>query len=575
MINKNSTQILELKRFFAQVKGRQFIYWTSLLAAVILNSITQVLIANINKGVLNAVTHSNMQQLKNTAVLALVYIIIWIICPLPRYIHITIVRYIMYDLKSKLFRHMEKLNLSYFEKHHSGDSIERLGNNVDALKTAYFTQVFVVVNTFIMGMTSMITMFIFEWKIAFILIILGLISISISLKYTGKIRKITDKINKESSTLTQRLSDILAGFSILKLFSGAYIAVNRYKFQNNKINDLRMKSIGKQSEMDSINFAFTFLSNIGVIVAGVLMAAAGWTDLGTVAGIVTLQGSVNWMFLNLGTSYARLQESLSNASRIFEVFDAQPEEETYKTNQSYDKSSMISLENVYFNYEGRENIINNINLSVKKGQHVAFVGPSGGGKSTVIKLILGFYPIATGSITINGKSMSEYNIHEIRDMIAYVPQDAYLFDGTIMENIRFGRLIATDKEVIEAAKAAYSHDFIQKLPEGYNTEVISSGNNLSGGQRQRIAIARAFLKDAPILLLDEATSALDTESENQIQISLEALMKNRTTIAIAHRLTTIENSDIIFVIENGSIVEQGTSKDLVDKAGLYMRLKNI
>lgn len=281
------------------------------------------------------------------------------------------------------------------------------------------------------------------------------------------------------------------------------------------------------------------------------------------------------MFLNLGNNYSRLQEYMSNASRVFEILDQQPEDEIYKTEKDADKSAMISFENVSFSYETRKAVVNNMSITMKKGQSAALVGPSGGGKNTIIKLLLGFYPISSGSIAINGKSMSEYNIHTIRDMIAYVPQDGYLFDGTIMENIRFGKLSATDEDVIEAAKAAYADDFIQKLPDGYETVVHNRGGNLSGGQRQRVAIARAFLKNAPILLLDEATSALDTESEQQVQISIEALMKNRTTIAVAHRLSTIENSDVIFVIENGAVLEQGTSDELMEKGGLYLQLNNI
>jgi ABC-type multidrug transport system fused ATPase/permease subunit len=333
-----------------------------------------------------------------------------------------------------------------------------------------------------------------------------------------------------------------------------------------------MKVFRKQAEMDSVSFTFSFLCNVGVIVLGVFMSIRGWTDIGTVAGIVTLQDSVSRMFLNLGNSYSRLQEYMSDAGRVFQILDEESEKEVYSSESVKDKSSMISLENVYFSYETRQGVINNMNLSVKKGQHAALVGPSGGGKSTVIKLLLGLYRISSGSMGIAGKAMSEYNIHTVRDMIAYVPQDAYLFDGTIMENIRYGKLDATDEEVIEAAKAAYADDFIQSLPDGYKTILQSRGSNLSGGQRQRIAIARAFLKNAPILLLDEATSALDSESENQVQISLEALMKNRTTISIAHRLSTIENSDVIFVVENGTVVEQGTRDELLDKHGEFFRL---
>jgi ABC-type multidrug transport system fused ATPase/permease subunit len=544
------------------------------MSGVLIHCIIQVLYAYINKNVINAVITLDRGLLKQTAVMAVIYIIVATIWPVISYAQMTIIRHIMYDLKSKLFRHMESLSMSYFEKNHSGDSVERLSNNVDTLKSAYYEKTTWLIATFCSGITAMVTMFILEWKIAIILIFLGVASILISIKYTKEIRTITDKINKEMSGLAQRLSDVLAGYDVIKMFKGALIAINKYKEQNSRVTKLRVKAAHKKGTLEGVSFAFTFLSNIGVIVIGMFMVSKGLTDLGTVAGIVTLQASVNWMFLNLGSSYSRLQEAMSNASRVFEILEQKPEPHIYQAGDINESSAMLGFENVCFNYEGRENVINNISLTIKEGERAALVGPSGGGKSTVLKLLIGFYPIASGSITIKGKCIRQLTLKELRDNIAYVPQDAYLFNATIMENIRFGRLEASDEEVIKAAEAAYAHDFIEELPEGYNTEMINGGSNLSGGQRQRIAIARAFLKDAPILLLDEATSALDTESEKQVQISLEALMKNRTTLAIAHRLSTIENSDVIFVVEKGTVVEQGTSKELLEKAGLYMKLNN-
>jgi ABC-type multidrug transport system fused ATPase/permease subunit len=217
-------------------------------------------------------------------------------------------------------------------------------------------------------------------------------------------------------------------------------------------------------------------------------------------------------------------------------------------------------------------VLQDINVAVDRGAVAALVGPSGGGKSTIIKVLLGFYPIECGNISINGTSLEQYSLTQSRDMMAYVPQDAYLFDATIEENIRYGRPNATKDEVIAAAKAAHAHDFIMQQPDTYNAVVGEQGTRLSGGQRQRIAIARALLKHAPILLLDEATSALDSESEQIVQEALAVLMKGRTTIAIAHRLSTIENADVIYVIDGGRVVEQGTHRELMTIGGLYSDL---
>jgi ABC-type multidrug transport system fused ATPase/permease subunit len=244
---------------------------------------------------------------------------------------------------------------------------------------------------------------------------------------------------------------------------------------------------------------------------------------------------------------------------------------------------VVAVHDLAFSYEGEDEedpsddveVLHEISLSADQGQVVALVGPSGGGKSTLIKLLLGFYPVRDGEIAIDGRQVEGYSLPQLRSMMAYVPQDAYLFDGTIEENIRYGRPDATRQEVVAAAQSANAHDFILEQPDGYDTPVGERGAKLSGGQRQRIAIARALIKDAPILLLDEATSALDSESEQQVQDALGVLMQGRTTIAIAHRLSTIENADTIYVIDGGKVVEQGRHEELLGRGGLYSRLHEL
>jgi ABC-type multidrug transport system fused ATPase/permease subunit len=241
---------------------------------------------------------------------------------------------------------------------------------------------------------------------------------------------------------------------------------------------------------------------------------------------------------------------------------------------------MIAVCDLAFSYKGEDEegssddveVLREINLKAERGQVAALVGPSGGGKSTIVKLLLGFYPVHEGEIVIDGVGIDAYPLSQLRSLMAYVPQDAYLFDGTIEENIRYGKPDATRTEIVAAAQAANAHAFILEQPDGYETPVGERGARLSGGQRQRLAIARALIKDAPILLLDEATSALDSESEQQVQDALQVLMHGRTTIAIAHRLSTVENAHTIYVIDDGRIVEQGPHDTLVEQGGLYSRL---
>jgi ABC-type multidrug transport system fused ATPase/permease subunit len=244
---------------------------------------------------------------------------------------------------------------------------------------------------------------------------------------------------------------------------------------------------------------------------------------------------------------------------------------------------VISISDLSFSYEGEDEesgeddveVLRGVSMSAQQGQVVALVGPSGGGKSTIVKLLLGFYPVREGEVAIDGRRIEAYSLPQLRSTMAYVPQDAYLFDGTIAENIRYGKPDATRDEIVAAAQAANAHAFILEQPDGYDTPVGERGAKLSGGQRQRIAIARALIKDAPILLLDEATSALDSESEQLVQDALKVLMRGRTTVAIAHRLSTVENADRIYVIEDGALVEQGSHETLLAQDGLYSQLHEL
>jgi ATP-binding cassette subfamily B protein len=311
----------------------------------------------------------------------------------------------------------------------------------------------------------------------------------------------------------------------------------------------------------------------------------GTVEVGTVWAITHLFGNASFMFGSVGDFVTQVQRALAGASRVFELLDWPVEQEKVAQPQksvpwSEQKESMITIRDLAFGYEGDDagdsgddvEVLRGISMSAGQGQVVALVGPSGGGKSTIVKLLLGFYPVRDGQIAIDGKLIEAYPLPQLRSMMAYVPQDAYLFDGTIEENIRYGKPDASREQIVAAAQAANAHDFVMEQPDGYDTPVGERGAKLSGGQRQRIAIARALIKDAPVLLLDEATSALDSESEQQVQDALGVLMEGRTTVAIAHRLSTVENADTIVVIDDGRVVEEGRHEELVGQGGLYTRL---
>jgi len=317
----------------------------------------------------------------------------------------------------------------------------------------------------------------------------------------------------------------------------------------------------------------SFLTFLGVLGAGAYMVYYRITDLGTVIAILTLKMQVFCLFEEVGSNFVDLQKSLAGAKRVFNLINEREESITsdiyIEDSKLSDKNTAVVFDHVVYSYNGHTNTIDDISMTIEKSQITALVGLSGAGKSTIIKLLLGLYVPQDGKIILDGVEDKEINLEELRDRIAYVSQTTYLFEGSIEENIRFGNFSATKEDIVAAAIAANAHDFIRDMPEQYDTAVGEGGNGLSGGQRQRIAIARALLKNAPILLLDEATSALDSDSERLVQEALYRLMKGRTTIVVAHRLSTIQNADKIYVIEDGRVIEEDTHKSLLESTGFY------
>jgi ABC-type multidrug transport system fused ATPase/permease subunit len=310
------------------------------------------------------------------------------------------------------------------------------------------------------------------------------------------------------------------------------------------------------------------------------------TTFGVMVALIQLNGPIQFLVYSLGGTISRIQSSLAAADRILEVLDAAPEPERYGETAvgpgerpalaPSQPGAQIEFSQVTFRYDKEEpEVLRDMSFAIRQGQVAAFVGPSGGGKSTILKLLLGCYPVRQGTVYVSGQTLNAYRLSELRDRFAYIPQDAYLYSGSILDNIRYGRPGAAREAVIAAAQAAYAHEFIGEFADGYETLVGERGARLSGGQRQRIAIARALLKDAPVLLLDEATSALDSESEESVQRALDVLMRGRTVLVIAHRLSTVEHADVIYTVEAGTVVEAGTQRELLEKKGLFYRLHEL
>ncbi|XOS93451.1 ABC transporter ATP-binding protein [Brevibacillus laterosporus] len=502
-------------------------------------------------------------------------LLVSILSPTFSYIYRRTVKEVMADVRLMLFKQVGRFPSRYYEQHHSGDIMSRLSNDLLTMERTYSEHVKTIAIVLFSLVGSLIGMFLLDWRFASVLVVLSGVTLYINTRFAKSVRKISDKTQQQQGVLTERLNDFLAGLPIVKMFHLHRVVTRRYTEMNGQVTASTIEQGHKNALLEGTNFFINFLSFGGMLVFGIIMVAQDVIGVGSLVAIIQQQLLVTLGFLHLGQVLSILQSSLSGASRVIELLQEPIEPERYSALSEelpYQKDKVLEMNQVVFEYDPDAKVLDHFSFSIEEGETAALVGASGSGKSTVIKLLLGYYPAKSGDIRLFGKTIGEYTLQEMRNLISYVPQDAYLFEGTIEENIRYGKLDATHEEIVEATRAAYAHDFIMDLPDGYETRVGERGALLSGGQRQRIAIARAIVKNAPVLLLDEATSALDSGSEYWVQRALAELMKDRTTLIVAHRLSTVEDADMIYVMDQGNVVEHGNHEELLKQNGFYTRL---
>lgn len=600
-MNKDKITIKKLKKYLSLFEGSG-VYWFCLILIPATDVFVSAMNAIFYKNIINAVTASDMNLFKTALWLAAVVLAADMVRCFIIYTYMYHVRQIMARLRLRVMTHLFNMPTSYFEKHHSADSIQKLCFNVEDIKTSLAGRHQVIIGPVVIGVSSIIIILLLDARIGIMVLALSILSVRINMVLSKPLRGMAVRIQKLLTKCTMSLTDILAGINVIKMFPGTWAMIERYSGFNAETAEHTVKRFRRMSDVSAVEWVFGYLCNIVILIIGVFMSYAGLMDFGTVIAILSLQGAVSYFLSRIGSAWGSLIDSFVLADRVFEILDqpTQLRDQRIKNvsaggsfsieDKNIDENGIISREtavngteivirdsditisDAVFSYDDLQKVINGINITVNKGKTAALVGESGGGKSTIVKLLLGFYQLNSGNIRILGKPLSDYTLDELRGSIAYVPQDAYLFTTSIKENIRYGRPGASDEEIVEAAKRAYAHEFIMEFPNGYDTLVGERGESLSGGQRQRIAIARAFIKNAPILLLDEATSALDSESEQLVQKGIEALMGERTTLVIAHRLSTIEKADMIYVIESGKVCEQGGHYELMEQDGVYKRL---
>ena len=476
------------------------------------------------------------------------------------------------QMRREMFCHLEKLSYSFYDNHETGKIMSRMTNDLmDISELAHHGPENIIISS-IAIIVSFLYLGSIDWYLTLIIFVCVPFMIVVTMIIRKKMRAAFMDSRLSIAKINAALESSISGIRVTKAFTNAEKEQEKFEKGNMEFVEARRDAYKAMGQFHSGTSFITDIFNVIVLIAGGLFLYNGRIEFGDYSAFVV---SVN-IFLNPVTTLINFMEQYQNGvtgfERFLEIMKEEPEKDAEGVTDAGKLEGHIEFKNVSCGYEGDKDVLNNISLNIGKGTKFALVGPSGGGKTTICHLIPHFYDITGGSILIDGKDIRTMTLESLRRNIGIVQQDIYLFNASIKENILYGRLSATDDEVIEAAKKASIHDYIMSLKNGYDTEIGERGVRLSGGQKQRISIARVFLKNPSILILDEATSALDNSTEIIIQEALDELCKGRTTLVVAHRLSTIKNADEIAVIADGNILEQGSHEELIGHEGLYKKL---
>ena len=562
-----------LKRFLHYYKPHKLIFTLDMLASFFMAMIA-ILYPIITRVMLNDLIPGRKYRLIVLAGLGLLFIYVvrmFLNFFVQYYGHVMGVR-MQAQMRSDMFNHLEKLPFSFYDNHETGKIMSRMTNDLmDISELAHHGP-----ENLLISSVSIICSFVYlctiEWRLTLIIFACVPFLILIAMTLRKKMRDAFMRSRQSVAAINASLESSISGIRVTKAFTNAEKEKEKFEEGNTAFVNSRKDAYKAMGQFHSATSFITDVFNVVVLIAGGLFMFNGvitFADYSAFFLAVNLFISPVMTLINFMEQY---QSGVTGFSRFIEIMDAKPEEDAENASDTGELDGKIEFRNVVYAYDDEKDVLNGISMTIDKGKKYALVGPSGGGKTTICHLIPHFYNVTSGEILIDGKEIHTMTAESLRRNIGIVQQDIYLFNASIRDNILYGKLDATEDEVITAAKRANIHDYIMTLEKGYDTVIGERGVRLSGGQKQRLSIARVFLKNPPILILDEATSALDNTTEILIQEALDELCKGRTTLVVAHRLSTIKNADEIAVVADGKIAEQGTHDELVAKNGIYADL---
>lgn len=479
-----------------------------------------------------------------------------------------------YKIRDLLFEKFQKLPISYIDTTSHGDLISRMINDIDIITDGFLQSLAVAMSGFFNIIGTLVAMLLLNIKLAIIIIVLTPLSLLLALVIVKKSKKYVKKEIETQGEIAGYLEEYIGGERVVKAFNHEDKSIENFE----KIND-NYKDIAKQSKFyASLTGPVTrFINGLvygAVGLFGCVFALNGEIMVGTITSFLSYSNSFGEPFLDISEQIADIQQAFAATNRVFNILDEKNEPSDENLPDLLNCTGEVEIKNVNFSYVPKTKLIQNLNLSVKQGQKIAFVGPTGCGKSTIINLLMRFYDVNSGYITVSDTPIKEISRSSLRNKYGMVLQDTWLFNSTIRDNIAYGNPNAPLEDIIEAAKLAGIHEYIERLPKKYDTEIIEGGSNLSQGEKQLICIARVMLLKPPMLILDEATSNIDTRTEKSVQEAFDKMMAGRTSFVVAHRLSTITSADVILVMNKGQIIEQGTHEELLKKKGFYANLYN-